>query len=217
MRQQPSTARKTVACMLFASVVLASDEDPIPWVHVESLSTPTVHVVSTDAIDYDAIAGNTYAYSLQIYGDCATNNRDVVLVQGKTPTNPSDDLPTIDTSDLVHPTRWLPSHFATQPDTNLPITWPLEMRHLVVKACNDNLAAKMLGDAHGGVGRAPAHHGALVAGGDDGDRLGHALRTDRVFEEFAHLAAAFADQRDDDGVECVGSGQHGERCRFANA
>ena len=55
MRQQPSTARKTVACMLFASVVLASDEDPIPWVHVESLSTPTVHVVSTDAIDYDAI------------------------------------------------------------------------------------------------------------------------------------------------------------------
>jgi len=39
----------------------------------------------------------------------------------------------------------MPSHFATQPDTNLPITWPLEMRHLVVKACNDNLAAKMLG------------------------------------------------------------------------
>jgi len=145
MRQQPSTARKTVACMLFASVVLAGDEDPIPWVHVESLSTPTVHVVSTDAIDYDAIAGNTYAYSLQIYGDCATNNRDVVLVQGNTPTNPSDDWATIDTSDLVHPTRWLPSHFATQPDTNLPITWPLEMRHLVVKACNDNLAAKMLG------------------------------------------------------------------------
>ena len=79
------------------------------------------------------------------------------------------------------------------------------------------LVAKMLGDAHGGVGRAPAHHGALVAGGDDGDGLGHAVVADRVLEEFAHLAAALADQRDDDGVEGVGAGEHGEQRRLADA
>ena len=79
------------------------------------------------------------------------------------------------------------------------------------------LVAKMLGDAHRGVRRAPAHHGALVAGGDDGDGLGHALRADRVFEEFAHLAAAFADQRDDHRVEGIGAGQHGEQRRLADA
>ncbi len=74
----------------------------------------------------------------------------------------------------------------------------------------------MLGDAHGGVRCAPAHHGALVAGGDDGDGLGHAV-TDRVLEEFTDFAAAFADQRDDDGVECVGAGEHGEQRRLADA
>ena len=145
MRIERSKAWKVAICGAFVSVALAGDEDPYPWVYVESMSTPTVHVVSTDSFDYDAIAGDTYAYTLQIYGDCGSNARDVVLVQGNTPTNPSNDLFTIDTSDLVHPTRWLTSHFSTQPDTKLPITWPLEMRQRVVKACNDNLSAKMLG------------------------------------------------------------------------
>ena len=77
--------------------------------------------------------------------------------------------------------------------------------------------AEMLGDAHRGVGRALAHHGALVAGRHDGNRLGHVLLADRVFEEFAHLAAALADQRHDHRVECVGAGQHGEQRRLADA
>ena len=116
-----------------------------PTVYVESVSTPTVHVVSTDNVDYDAIAGDTYAFTLQVYGDCGTNARDIKIVQGNTPTN-SPLLPaTIDTTDLVHPTRWLTSHFATLPDTKLPITWPLDMRQKVVRACNDNLAARMQG------------------------------------------------------------------------
>ena len=79
------------------------------------------------------------------------------------------------------------------------------------------LEAEMLGDAHGGVGRAPAHHGALVAGRDDGDGLGHAGGSDRILQEFAHLAAALADQRDDDGVEGVSGGEHGEQRRLADA
>lgn len=144
MRMKLSTALKMGAWMAFAGVVHAADP-PYPRVTIESLSTPTVHAVSTDDIDYDAITGNTYAYSLQIYGDCGSNTRDVVLVQGNTPTYPQVYPTTIDTSDLVHPTRWLTSHFATQPDTNLPITWPLAMRQAVVAACNDNLTAKMLG------------------------------------------------------------------------
>ena len=75
----------------------------------------------------------------------------------------------------------------------------------------------MLGDAHGGVRRAAAHHGALVACRDDGDGLGHAFGADRVLQEFAHLAAALADQRDDDRVEGGGRGEHGEQRRLADA
>lgn len=143
MDKQLSKVWITGAWIVLANA-LRADEPPYPWVYVESLSTPTVHVVSTNAVDYDAIAGDTYAYTLQIYGDCGSNTRDVVLVQGNTPTYPQAYPTTIDTSDLVHPTRWLPSHFATQPDTKLPITWPLEMRQKVVAACNANLEAKLL-------------------------------------------------------------------------
>ena len=77
--------------------------------------------------------------------------------------------------------------------------------------------AEMLGDAHRGVGRALAHHRALVARRYDGNRLGHVLLADRVFEEFAHLTAALADERHDHRVECVGAGQHGEQRRLADA
>jgi hypothetical protein len=126
-----------------ALVSAARAEDPPPVVTVESLSTPAVRVISTDSFQYNAIAGNTFAYSLQIYGDCRSNNRDVFLVQGNTPTHPGPPYDSIDVSDLVHPTRWLTSHFARQPDTNLPITWPLGMRQKVVAACNNNLASKM--------------------------------------------------------------------------
>ena len=142
MRRQATISWKAGTWLALAGLVRA-DEAPQPVVYIESVSTPTVHVVSTDGVDYDAIAGNTYAYTLQIYGDCGSNTRDVSVVQGNTPTNPPQPATYIDTSDLVHPTRWLPSHFATQPDTKLPITWPLEMRQRVVDACNDNLATKM--------------------------------------------------------------------------
>ena len=56
----------------------------------------------------------------------------------------------------------------------------------------------------------------FVAGGDDGDRE-RAVAAERIFEEFAHLAAALADERDDDGVEVPRAGEHGEKGRFADA
>lgn len=139
MRKQLSKT-SMCACLALTGPAFAGN----PTVTIESVSTPTVHVVSTDNLDYDAIAGNTYAYTLQIYGDCGSNTSDITVVQGNTPTNPPQPASYIDVSDLVHPTRWLPSHFATQPDTKLPITWPLDMRQRVVAACNDNLATKML-------------------------------------------------------------------------
>ena len=79
------------------------------------------------------------------------------------------------------------------------------------------LHAKMLGDAHGGVRRAPAHHGAFIAGRNDSDGLGHAGRSDRVLQKLAHLAAALADKHDDDCVERLGACQHGEQGRLSDA
>ena len=68
----------------------------------------------------------------------------------------------------------------------------------------------------GGLGREPAHHRALVAGRDDRDRRG-LVGAERIVEEFAHLAAAFAHQRDDHGVEIGRLGEHREQRGLADA
>ena len=72
------------------------------------------------------------------------------------------------------------------------------------------LVAEMLGDGDGRQRRHLAKHRALVAGCDDGDRLPH-IAAERILDEFAHLAAALADKRNDDLVEGIGAGEHGER------
>lgn len=144
MYTRTSVARGTVItgiCLALAAAARA--EPPLIKVYVESISTPAVRVVSTDNVKYDALVGNTYAYSMQVYGDCGSDDFDILVVQGNTPTNPAPPAATLDVSDLVHPTRWLTSHFYKQPDTALPITWPLSMRQKVVAACNDNLASKL--------------------------------------------------------------------------
>ncbi len=64
--------------------------------------------------------------------------------------------------------------------------------------------------------REAAHHRAFVAGGDHRDRR-LPIGGERVIEEFAHLSAAFADERDDDGVEVRRAGEHRQQRRFADA
>src|SRR5690349_17611831 len=81
MRKPLSTAGRMAAWWVFAGMA-AADQPVFPTVYVESVSTPTVHVVSTDNVDYDAITGDTYAFTLQVYGDCGTNARDIKIVQG---------------------------------------------------------------------------------------------------------------------------------------
>ena len=76
--------------------------------------------------------------------------------------------------------------------------------------------AEIFGDGHRGLGREAAHHRAFVAGGDDGDGL-VAVVAERVVEKLAHLAAALADQRDDDGVEIGRARQHRQQRGFADA
>ena len=62
------------------------------------------------------------------------------------------------------------------------------------------LVAEVLGDAGGGVRGAQAHQRRLVGGGDDDDDPVARGLAEVVLEELAHLAAALADQADDDDV-----------------
>ena len=75
---------------------------------------------------------------------------------------------------------------------------------------------EIFGDRHRRLRREPAHHRALVAGRDDGDR-GAAIFAQRVVEKFPHFAAPLADERDDDRVDRRRARQHGEHCRLADA
>ena len=75
--------------------------------------------------------------------------------------------------------------------------------------------AEKFGDGQGGLGRQPAHHRAFVAGRNDRDRE-PAILAERIVEEFAYLAAALANQRDDDGGEALGAGKHAQQRRFAD-
>ncbi len=75
-----------------------------------------------------------------------------------------------------------------------------DQQHLVAKV------AKILGDRHRGARSEPAHHRALVAGGDDRNRR-LAIFGKGVVKEFAHFATALADQRDHDGVEIRARGR----------
>ena len=63
----------------------------------------------------------------------------------------------------------------------------------------------------------PPHHGALIAGGNHGNRPRLARRAQHVLHEFAHLAPAFSHQSNDAGVEALRSRQHGEQRGLADA
>ena len=76
--------------------------------------------------------------------------------------------------------------------------------------------AEILGDGHRGVGREPAHHRALVAGGDHHHRL-VAVRAQRLLQELAHLAAPFADERDHHRVDGLRGREHRDQRRLAHA
>ena len=76
--------------------------------------------------------------------------------------------------------------------------------------------AKVLRDGHRGARREATHDRTFIARCDDGDRK-RAVAAERIFEEFAHLAAALADESDDDGVKVARAGEHGEKGRFADA
>ena len=69
--------------------------------------------------------------------------------------------------------------------------------------------AEILGDVHGGLRREPAHRRAFVPRRDDSDRQ-RAISRQGVVEKFAHLAAAFADERDDHGAEIARAREHCE-------
>ncbi len=74
----------------------------------------------------------------------------------------------------------------------------------------------MFGDRHRGQRCHLPKHGTLVAGSDHGDGF-REIAAERVFDEFAHLTAALAHQRDHHFVEGVGPRQHGEQRRLADA
>ena len=63
----------------------------------------------------------------------------------------------------------------------------------------------------------PAHQRRRVGGRDHHDRAGHALRSEVVLDEFAHLPAALADQGEDDDVAFGAERQHRQQGRFADA
>ena len=77
------------------------------------------------------------------------------------------------------------------------------------------LIAEVFGDRHCGFRGEAAHHGALVAGRNDRDR-GRAVLAERVVKKFAHFATAFADERDDDGVDRRRPSQHRQKRRLAD-
>ncbi|MNE40037.1 hypothetical protein D3C80_1340220 [compost metagenome] len=77
------------------------------------------------------------------------------------------------------------------------------------------LIAKMFGNGDRGKRRHLAQHRAFIAGGDNGDGLAHVF-AHRVFDELAHFASAFADQRNHHLVEGVGLGEHRQQRGFAH-
>ncbi len=79
------------------------------------------------------------------------------------------------------------------------------------------LVAEMLGHGQGEVGGLAAHQRRLVGGGDHDDAAGGAFGAEIGGEEFLHLAAALADQADDDHVGVGVAGHHAEQGRLADA
>ncbi len=66
------------------------------------------------------------------------------------------------------------------------------------------------------LGASLPHHRAFVAGRDDRD--GHiAVGAETIVDEFAHLAAALADERDHHAVEAFRAGDHAEKRGFSDA
>ncbi len=78
------------------------------------------------------------------------------------------------------------------------------------------LVAIVLGNGDRGQRRHLAQHRAFIACGNHGNRFGQVF-AERVLDEFAHFTAAFADQRDDDLVEGIGTRQHRQQRGLADA
>jgi hypothetical protein len=79
------------------------------------------------------------------------------------------------------------------------------------------LVAEILGDGEGEIGGLAAHQGRLVGGGDHDDAAGGAFIAEVGGQELLHLAAALADQTDDDHVGIGIAGHHAQQRRLADA
>jgi hypothetical protein len=75
----------------------------------------------------------------------------------------------------------------------------------------------MLGHGQGEVGGLAAHQRRLVGGGNHDDAARRALLAELGGEELLHLAAALADQADDDHVGVGVAGHHAQEGRLADA
>ena len=79
------------------------------------------------------------------------------------------------------------------------------------------LVAKLFGDRHRDIGRLTAHQRRLVGRRGDDDGARETFFAQIVLDEFLHLAAALADQTDDDRIGIGVAREHGQQCRLADA
>ena len=79
------------------------------------------------------------------------------------------------------------------------------------------LVAEVLGDGRGRGGRLDAHQGRLVAGGHHDHALGQPFGPQVALDELVDLAAALADQGDDDHVGGRVAGHHAQQHALAHA
>ena len=78
------------------------------------------------------------------------------------------------------------------------------------------LIAKILRDRHRQVGSLAADQGCLVRGGDDDDTTGQTSLAQIVFDEFARLTTALANQADDTDLGVGMARHHGKQCGLAD-